>query len=85
MASKRTLKRHVNYMIHDVIDECFFFQEMNPSKAESAEKWINDAVHFHMEVTGAISKAKSKADYKPIYASIEAKQKEYLDALNSLA
>jgi hypothetical protein len=85
MASKRTLKRHVNYMIHDVIDECFVYQEFNPKDSEKAEKLIDDAVSFHMEVIGAISKAKSKIDYKPIFATIEAKQKEYVEALNSLA
>ncbi|MBU2019031.1 MAG: hypothetical protein KJ941_05240, partial [Bacteroidetes bacterium] len=64
---------------YDETDGFYFFN--NPK----AEKLIDDAVNFHMEVTGAISKAKSKSDFKPIYATIEAKQIEYVDALNSLA
>ena len=72
-------------MIHDVIDECFFHQELYPASAEKSEKLIDDAVHFHMEVIGAIAKAKTKLDYKPIYALIKEKQDQYVDTLNALA
>lgn len=71
-------------MIFDVIDECFNHQENNPGDTANSEKWIEDAANFHMEMMGAISKAKSKADFKPIYTAIEEKQKVYVEALNSL-
>lgn len=71
-------------MIFDVIDECFNYQENNPDNTADAEKWIEDAANFHMEMMGAISQAKSKAEFKPIYAAIEEKQKTYVEALNAL-
>lgn len=71
-------------MIFDVIDECFDYQERNPEDRATAEKWIEDAANFHMEMMGAISKAKGKAEFKPIYSAIEEKQKAYVEALNAL-
>jgi hypothetical protein len=71
-------------MIFDVIDECFFIQDTNPSKVEETEKLINDAVSFHEEMLGAISAGKSKTDFRPIMTKIEEKQREYVGTLNGL-
>lgn len=84
MASKRDLKRQVNYMIYDVIDECFILQENRPELIEQAEKEIDKAVNFHTELMSQISQAKTKLDFKPIIEKIEKKQDEFTDALNAL-
>lgn len=84
MANKRELKRHVNYMVFDVIDECFMVQDLNPDKKESTEKVIDHAVAFHDEILGAISSAKNKKEFKPILEKIATMQGEYVEMLNGL-
>ena len=84
MASKQDLKRQIKYMIYDVIDECYFVCDMQPEKAEEAEKTIDAAVDFHESILPAISRAKTKADFKPIIDKVNAKQREFVEQLNSL-
>jgi hypothetical protein len=38
MANKRTLKRNINAMIVDVIDECIYIQDTQPSKDQFIDK-----------------------------------------------
>ena len=38
MSNKRILKRTLNEMIYDVVDECFFVQITKEDKLEASEK-----------------------------------------------
>lgn len=84
MASKRELKRQVKYMIYDVIDECFYISDIRPEKEEQAEGIIQTTLDFHEDIVTKISQAKSKKEFRPIIAEIRAKEREFVDALNSL-
>ena len=40
MASKRTFKRHLNEMVFDIVEECFFLQLTDESKMKDTDKLI---------------------------------------------
>ena len=84
MASKRTLKRQVKYMIYDVIDECYFINGTVEGKDAETEATIQKAIDFHEEILPKIYQAKNKADFKGIMTTIEAKQTEFVNLLNGL-
>jgi hypothetical protein len=84
MANKRELKKNFNALVNDVIDECFYIQELNPSKKESSDNLINEAADFYNTLAARIHLAKSKADFREIVADMEAKADDFVDKLNAL-
>lgn len=84
MASVRSLKKEINNMIYDVVDECFSVQLFDTSKEEVTEAFIDDAVEFQDEIMAAIGRAKVKADYKAIEARVHEVREEWLKRLNAL-
>ena len=54
MASKRTIKRDVNNMVFDIVDECFMFLINDGSKTEAAEAIIDSAADFQEEILSKI-------------------------------
>ena len=84
MASKRILKKNVNAMVYDIVDECFDIQRFDDKKTAKTEKIIDDAADFQDEVLQKIKAAKNKADFKKIKESIEAKAIDFVQKLNGL-
>lgn len=84
MANKRDLKKHINNMIYDVVDECYSIQLFNDSKLEETDQFIDDAAHFQEEIMGEISRAKSKAEFKEIEQKFIKTNNEWLERLNKL-
>ncbi|HTO38827.1 MAG TPA: hypothetical protein VL021_10410 [Brumimicrobium sp.] len=84
MASVRDLKRNINNMIYDVVDECFSIQLFDESKEEVTDAFIEDAADFQEEIMAAIGRAKSKKEYKAIEEKVEATHEEWLARLNKL-
>ncbi|MFT7344955.1 MAG: hypothetical protein ACI9XP_001548 [Lentimonas sp.] len=84
MASKRILKKHINYMIFDVVEECFTVQAFNPKKVDDADKLIDDAAEFQDSILSEINKAKSKKEFSAIITKIESKHEEFVKGLNDL-
>ena len=84
MASKRDLKKALNNLIFDIVEECFSAQLYNEKKTEASDKLINEAADFQEEILSKISSAKSKAEFRAIREQIEAKADQLFDAVNSL-
>ena len=84
MSNKRILKRNINEMIFDVVEECFHHQMLNDSKAPETEKLITEAANFQDVILGRMNKAKGKAEFRAIVADVEAKALTFVDALNAL-
>lgn len=84
MASRRYLKRNLNNMIFDIVDECFTVQLNDPSKTEKADKLIDEAADFQDAVLVRINGAKTKADFRPILEQIENAQVDFINKLNGL-
>ncbi len=84
MANKRDIKKIVNSVIFDIVEESYSVQLFNESKAEASNKIIDAAATVQDELLSRISQAKSKADFKSIYADFENKTDELYDQVNKL-
>jgi hypothetical protein len=84
MANKRMLKKQINAMIIDVIDECIYIQEVNDDKAEAAEGLIEEVISTYNELLSRINTGKTKVDFKSIVSDFDQKSDELLDKLNGL-
>lgn len=84
MASKRILKKNVNAMVYDVVDECFDIQRFDEKQTTKTEKLIDEAADFQDEILQNIKAAKNKADFKRIKEKIEAKAVDFVKKLNAI-
>lgn len=84
MASRKDLKRNLNNMIFDIVEECFTIQIMDESKTASAEAIIDDAANFQDAMLMKINSAKTKADFRPITEEIEKGAIDFINKLNAL-
>ncbi len=78
------LKKQINAMIIDVIDECIYIQEVNDDKAEAAEGLIEEVISTYNELLSRMNSGKTKSDFKAIVADFDQKSDELLDKLNGL-
>lgn len=84
MANKRVIKRQLNGMIIDVLDECFSIQLYNEAKTEATEKLIEEALNFGDEILAQIHKAASKKDFPAIRQAMEDKGVYFVEEINGL-
>lgn len=84
MASKRILKKNVNDMIIDIVEECFTLQLFDEKKTDKTDALIDEAADFQDDILTRINAAKNKADFKGIRSDIEAKAVHFVEKLNAL-
>jgi hypothetical protein len=84
MASKKTLKKSLNNMVFDIVEECFSIQLWAPEKSAQAETIIDDAADFQDQMLEKINSAKSKKDFKPIREQLENSAVTFIEKLNNL-
>jgi len=85
MASRRILKRNVNHMVFDIVDECFMIMGFDESKTDACEKLIDEAADFQDTILEKINAAKTKADFRPIRETVENTAVEFIKKLNALS
>jgi hypothetical protein len=84
MANKRILKRNINEMVFDVVEECFFFEMTAPDKADHSAKLIDEAAEFQDQMLTKMNQAKGKPAFRAIVIEVEAKANYFVAALNAL-
>jgi hypothetical protein len=84
MASVRKLKKEVNNMVFDVVEECYSIQLYNPSKKEVTDKFIDEAADYLIHTLSRINSASAKEDFNVIIKDVETTADQWLDKLNSL-
>jgi hypothetical protein len=84
MASKRDIKRDLNNMVFDVVEECFSIQLYDEKKTQETEQFIEDAADFLEQTLTKINAAKTKKDFGPIVEEIENKAETWVERLNSM-
>lgn len=84
MASKRTIKKQLNGMIFDIVDECFSVQLYKTSQTEVTNKLIDEALDYRDEVLARIHQAKTKKDFPVIHENLEEKGIYFVEQLNAL-
>jgi len=84
MASKRIIKKQLNGMIFEVVDECFSVQLYKTAQTEVTNKLIDEALDFRDNILASIHQAKTKKDYPAIYEKMEDKGVYFVEQLNGL-
>jgi len=84
MSSKRILKKNLNAMVYDIVEECYSASLMDDKKVDKANKIIDEAADFQDSFLTKINTAKSKADFKGFKAEVEAKAIDFVEKLNKL-
>lgn len=84
MANKRDIKKGLNNLVYDIVDDCFSVQLFNDAKVEASDKVIDQAADFQNEMLAKINKAKSKAEFRAIHTEIETKSEEFFQAVSAL-
>lgn len=84
MANKRTLKKNINSLVFDVIDECIYVQEINPEKFDACEKLIDQAVQYYNDALAKVNAAKVKKDFRAISDELDSHAEKFIEGLNNL-
>lgn len=84
MASKRNFKKDLNYMVFDVVEECFSVQLYDAKKTESTNGLIDEAIVFRNNMTAKIHAAKSKKDFPAIRKEVEDAAVDFIHKINGL-
>lgn len=84
MASVRGLKKEVNNMIFDVVEECYSIQLLDPSKKEKTDVFIDDAADYMNAFSTKVNAASTKKEYRALVAEVEELAEEWIERLNKL-
>ncbi|MDX1652784.1 MAG: hypothetical protein R3277_09855 [Brumimicrobium sp.] len=84
MANVRELKKDINSIIYDVVDECYSLQLFDESKKEASDNFIDEVADFQEEIMSEINKAKTSKEYSEIRKKAEKQAEEWIKKLNKL-
>ena len=89
MASIKNLKKDINYVLSDIIEECYMWQIMqdDTKKANKAEKIIDETITTFdalIEKVNAKNIDNKKAHFKAISTDLEAKANALLAKIEKL-
>jgi hypothetical protein len=89
MASVKNLKKDINYVLSDIIEECYLWQMLqeDAKKADKAEKIIDEAISTFDELIEKVNTKKikdKKAHFNSISNELENKAKSLLSKIEKL-
>jgi len=88
MASIKNLKKDINYILGDVIEECYAWELFNPKGDKKAsEAIINEAIEAFdalIEMVNAKDVENKKAHFKSVEATLEATANKLIEKVNQL-
>lgn len=88
MASVQNLKKDLNYVISDIIEECYIWQLIHEeTQSEKAEKLIDEAIQVFDDLIKRINTKKienKKLHFKAINQDLETKASDLIDKLAKL-
>jgi hypothetical protein len=85
MASVRELKKDIDYLVYEVISDCFVYSGVHPdSKSDELSEIISDAVTFRNDLIARVNNPDGKDNPKIVkgyYKSVEKDLKTGVDKL----
>ncbi|MEE9350112.1 MAG: hypothetical protein V3U80_08700 [Flavobacteriaceae bacterium] len=87
MASIRNLKKDLNYIFSDIIEECYVWQLENSDNKDKAEPIIDGAIASFDNLIGRINDKKvdgKKAHYKGIMTDLESNVNDLMSQVSAL-
>jgi hypothetical protein len=85
MASVRELKKDIDYLVYEVISDCFVFSELHGDiKADELSAIISDAVDFRNDMIARVNNPDGKDNPKIVKAYYKTIQKDLLTGVDNL-
>lgn len=92
MANKRNLKKNIDYLIYEIVSDCYTFKYLFPDKDQKeVDKILKEAVNFRNELIkrvnhpdGKENKKLVKNHYKKVNQDLMEKVDNYIDRLNKM-
>jgi hypothetical protein len=85
MASIRELKKDIDYMIYEVISDCFVFSGLHPDiKSDELSLIISDAVNFRNDLISRVNKPDGKDNPKIVKGYYKSIEKDLLAGVDKL-
>jgi hypothetical protein len=85
MASVRSLKKDIDYLIFEVISDCFAFSAIHPDdKSDELSAIISDAVNFRNDLIARVNNPDGKDNPKIVKAYYKAVEKDLITSVDKL-
>jgi hypothetical protein len=85
MASVRELKKDIDYLIFEVISDCFVFQGVHPdNKSDELSALISDAVNFRNDLIARVNNPDGKDNPKIVKAYYKSVEKDLMTGVDKL-
>jgi hypothetical protein len=85
MASVRELKKDIDYLVFEVISDCFVYSGMHPEhKSEEVSTIISDAVEFRNDLIARVNNPDGKDNPKIVKAYYKTVEKDLLTGVDKL-
>ncbi len=79
MASIRELKKDIDYLIYEVISDCFVYSNIHPeNKTDELSALISEAVEFRNDLIARVNNPDGKDNPKIVKAYYKSVQKDLL-------
>lgn len=85
MASVRELKKDIDYLIFEVISDCFVFSNIHPeNNSDELTSLISEAVEFRNDLIARVNNPDGKDNPKIIKSYYKAVEKDLLTGVDKL-
>jgi hypothetical protein len=85
MASVRSLKKDIDYLVFEVISDCFAFSGIHPDdKSEEVTAIITDAVNFRNDLIARVNNPDGKENPKIVRSYYKTVEKDLLTGVDKL-
>jgi hypothetical protein len=85
MASIRDLKKDIDYLVFEVISDCFIHSRLHPeNESEELSAIINDAVNFRNDLLARVNNPDGKDNPKILKAYYKLVEKDLLTGVDKL-
>lgn len=85
MASVRELKKDIDYLVYEVLSDCFAFSGMHPDdKTEELSSIISDAVELRNDLIARVNNPDGKDNPKIVKAYYKGVEKDLLKGVDKL-
>ena len=87
MASVRNLKKDINYVLGDIIETVYLWENQNDGKTPESDAIIDDAIKVFDDLMEKVNQRKvdnKKAHFGDIRAELETEANKLVDRINKL-
>ena len=85
MASVRELKKDIDYLVYEVISDCFVFSGLHPDiKTDEISALISEAVDFRNDLIARVNNPDGKDNPKIVKAYYKSVEKDLLTGVDKL-